>query len=107
MQNNLAYTGLAVSWGLLIVSITLAVFSKYKHTQFKQILLRFLNLAFLFQLVVAIIFTFNNATADLTSLIASCWILITIQLSCNLMCFMSVKRRKAKIKPTLDHFSMD
>ena len=36
MQTTVIYFGLAINWLLLIVSILLAVFSKFKHTQFKH-----------------------------------------------------------------------
>jgi len=35
------------------------------------------------------------------------WVLITMQIACIVICYMSLKRRKAKIRPSLDSFSMD
>ena len=105
MQTTFIYFGLAINWLLLIVSILLAVFSKFKHTQFKQGLYRFLNIALIVQ--VAITFTLIFSSTSISILITLSWLVIALQLVCNFICYKSVKRRQARVKPNLDHFSMD
>lgn len=105
MQNNILYFGLAFACLLLLISILLAIFSKFKHTQFKQSLLRFLNITLMIQLLVIAVLTVNNTTFN--SLILLGWLVISFQVVCNLISYKSVKRRQNKIKPTLDSFSMD
>ncbi|QBJ63112.1 hypothetical protein [Pseudoalteromonas sp. DL-6] len=105
MQTTVIYFGLAINWLLLIVSILLAVFSKFKHTQFKQGLYRFLNMALIIQVVIAIALVFSSTA--ISGLITLSWLVIGLQLVCNVICYKSVKRRQARVKPSLDHFSMD
>lgn len=105
MQTTVIYFGLAINWLLLIVSILLAVFSKFKHTQFKQGLYRFLNMALIIQVVIAIALVFSSTA--ISGLITLSWLVIGLQLVCNVICYKSVKRRQARVKPNLDHFSMD
>ncbi|WP_076918542.1 hypothetical protein [Pseudoalteromonas sp. SK18] len=105
MQTTVIYFGLAINWLLLIVSILLAVFSKFKHTQFKQSLYRFLNVALIVHIVIAVMLVFNNTA--ISGLITLSWLVIGLQLVCNVICYKSVKRRQARVKPSLDHFSMD
>ena len=105
MQTTVIYFGLAINWLLLIVSILLAVFSKFKHTQFKQGLYRFLNMALIIQVVIAIALVFSSTA--ISGLITLSLLVIALQLVCNVICYKSVKRRQARVKPSLDHFSMD
>lgn len=105
MQNNILYFGLFFAWLLLLISILLAIFSKFKHTQFKQSLLRFLNITLMIQLLVVAVLTVNNTT--LNSLIPWGWLVVGFQMVCNLISYKSVKRRQNKVKSTLDSFSMD
>ena len=105
MQTTAIYFGLAINWLLLIVSILLAVFSKFKHTQFKQSLYRFLNVALIVHFVIAVMLVFSRTA--ISGLITLSWLVIGLQLVCNVICYKSVKRRQARVKPSLDHFSMD
>lgn len=107
MQNTLIDFCIIISWLLFVFSTGLVLFSKYKHTHFKQRLLKFLNAVLLFQTVTTT-FYFTNSKADtLTTFVSSLWVLIGLQVILNVICFMSVKRRKAKTRPSLDSFSMD
>ena len=45
MQNTVAYFCLTAGWLVLIVSLVFLILSTFKHTHFKQILLRYLNTA--------------------------------------------------------------
>ncbi|ASM53721.1 hypothetical protein PNIG_a1575 [Pseudoalteromonas nigrifaciens] len=107
MQNTVAYFCLTSGWLVLIVSLVFLILSTFKHTHFKQILLRYLNTALVWQLLVTLVFIMNNTTATLNNFIISCGVIITLQLLCNLACYLGLKRAKAKGRPSLDHFSMD
>ncbi|MBH0026804.1 hypothetical protein I6F53_07385 [Pseudoalteromonas sp. SWN29] len=107
MHNTLVDFCIILSWLLLVLSTCLIIFSKYKHTCFKQRLFRFLNSFLVFQLAVVAYHFSNEKVNGLSDLSISYWVLITMQVTCNVVCYMSVKRRKAKIKPSLDSFSMD
>lgn len=105
MQTTVIYFGLAINWLLLIVSVLLAMFSKFKHTQFKQGLYRFLNVALIVHIVIAVMLVFSSTV--ISGLITLSLLVIGLQLVCNVICYKSVKRRQARVKPSLDHFSMD
>ncbi|GAA60620.1 hypothetical protein P20652_2486 [Pseudoalteromonas sp. BSi20652] len=104
MQSNILYIGLGLSWLLLISSLFLTIFSRFKHTKFKQHLFRFLNLALLIQVLVGALYATSTSNGNTSS---SYWALLTIQIACNLLCYISVKRRIARVKSSLDSFSMD
>ena len=84
MITNTALILIIVSWLLVLISILLTLFSRYKHTQFKKHLMSFLN-----------------------DLIFSYTCVLLTQILCNVFCYMSLKRRIAKVKSTLDSFSME
>jgi hypothetical protein len=108
MQNTLVFTVLGVSYLLLITSVTLIIFSKFKHTQFKQQLLHFLSVVLVIQLTLTTLNILGSIDGNLSSFVSnSYWVVLTLQVLCSLTCYMSVKRRKAKIRPSLDSFSMD
>ncbi|GEB71543.1 hypothetical protein PC2016_1236 [Pseudoalteromonas carrageenovora] len=104
MQNTLVDFCVAISWALLVLSACLVLFSKYKHTDFKQRLFKFLNSVLVIH-IATITFYLTHFKAD--SLKTNLWLLIALQIALNITCFMSVKRRKAKTRPSLDSFSMD
>lgn len=104
MQNNLLYMCVGLSWFLLVPSITLTIFSRFKHTKFKQRLLHFLNLALVMQLGIGALYIMS---ASEQSTVVSYWVLLLAQIICNLFCYTSVKRRVANIRSSLDYFSMD
>ncbi|WP_166377672.1 hypothetical protein [Pseudoalteromonas sp. Z9A4] len=106
MQDNILFICLGVSWLLLVISIVFTLFSRFKHTKFKQHLFRFLNLVFIVQVLVGTLFAVS--VPDNTGNISrSYWILLAIQVLCILFCYISVKRRTARIRPSLEFFSMD
>lgn len=105
MQTTIIYFGLAINWLLLIVSVLLAVFSKFKHTRFKQSLYRFLNIALIVQVVITIALAFGGILIN--GFITLGWLAIGLQLVCNFTFYKSMKRRQERVKPNLDHFSMD
>ena len=107
MHSTLVNFCIILSWFLLVLSACLIVFSKYKHTHFKQRLLKCLNSFLVFQLAVVFTHFISENTSGLTDLGISYWALIVMQVACNIICYMGVKRRIAKIKPSLDSFSMD
>lgn len=107
MQNTVIYMCIGFSWLLIIVCVLLMLLSRFKHTQFKQRLLRFVNIVLVFQLLFAGLYLAVEFDRDSQYLKGSYTILIALQITCNFFCYMSVKRRKAKTKPSLDSFSMD
>ncbi|MBB1443599.1 hypothetical protein [Pseudoalteromonas sp. SG43-3] len=107
MHSTLVNFCIILSWFLLALSSCLIIFSKYKHTYFKQRLLRFLNSFLVLQIIAVAYYFTSEKVNNLSDLGISYWLLITMQIVCNAMCYMSVKRRKARIKPSLDSFSMD
>ncbi|WP_024598348.1 hypothetical protein [Pseudoalteromonas sp. TAE56] len=107
MHSTLVDFCIILSWLLLVLSTCLIIFSKYKHTYFKQRLFRFLNSFLVFHLAVVAYYLASEKGNELSGLGISYWALITVQVACNIFCYMSVRRRKAKIRPSLDSFSMD
>jgi len=107
MQNTLFDFCIILGWILLALSTCLIVFSKYKHIYFKVRLLKFLNSFLIFQLIFITYYFTNEKVNGLSDLGISNWILLTIQFICNIICYVSIKRRKLRIQPSLDSFSMD
>ncbi|PKG66606.1 hypothetical protein CXF64_04775 [Pseudoalteromonas sp. GutCa3] len=107
MHSTLVDFCIILSWLLLVLSTCLIIFSKYKHTCFKQRLFKFLNSFLVFQLIVVVYYFTSEKINGLSDLGVSYWVLITMQIACIVICYMSLKRRKAKIRPSLDSFSMD
>ncbi|TMO02540.1 hypothetical protein [Pseudoalteromonas sp. S558] len=103
MASDLLFMCVVVGWLLLTLSIFLTLFSRFKHTKFKQHLFRFLNVVLLLQTAVGVIYLMNTSDNS----VIGYWSILASQVICNLLCYMSVKRRIAKIKPSLDYFSMD
>ena len=107
MLSDTALTFMIISWLLVLMSIVLTLFSRYKHTQFKQHLMVFLNITLLTQITLSIYNLTSNQNDNLNNFIVSCTCVLLAQILCNVFCYMSLKRRIAKVKPTLDSFSME
>jgi len=61
--------------------------------------------ALIVHIVIAVMLVFSRTA--ISGLITLSWLVIGLQLVCNVICYKSVKRRQARVKPSLDHFSMD
>lgn len=105
MQSSLFYIFLVISSLLLILSILSVVFSYFKNAQFKYALFRILNIVLLSQLLIS-----GFLMANIPPLLVkyeNSWVLVTMQILCNLSCYISVKRRKTPIRSSFDYIPMD
>ena len=107
MLSDSALTFMIISWLLVLISIVLTLFSRYKHTQFKKHLMSFLNVTLFVQLIFSVYNLMSYQGGNSNNLIFSYTCVLLTQILCNVFCYMSLKRRIAKVKSTLDSFSME
>ena len=107
MITNTALILIIVSCLLVLISILLTLFSRYKHTQFKKHLMSFLNVTLFVQLIFSVYNLMSYQGGNSNNLIFSYTCVLLTQILCNVFCYMSLKRRIAKVKSTLDSFSME
>ncbi|KAF7780198.1 hypothetical protein PMAN_a1193 [Pseudoalteromonas marina] len=67
----------------------------------------FLNVTLFVQLILSVYNLMSYQDGNSNNLIFSYTCVLLTQILCNVFCYMSLKRRIAKVKSTLDSFSME
>ncbi|ASM50365.1 hypothetical protein PESP_a2387 [Pseudoalteromonas espejiana DSM 9414] len=103
MQNTMMNVCYVAGWLALTISFLLIGFSKFKHARFKLKLFTFLNCILAYQVIFTVWQWFLNGNVTVNNQ----WLLLVAQALCSIICYLSVQRRKSKVRPNLDSFSMD